>query len=250
VGGLGHYLESEGLPTAGLSLLRDHSVKLRPPRALWVPFDFGHPFGVAHDAALQSAVLRAALGLFERESGPVLEDFAGDPKSAAEHPDGSAAPWSCPIPSRKASPAPDESEQQRLEREVEEELHGLLPWYEEAVASRGRTAVGASGLGIDRLLPYIGSFFDPALPESPIDELSPVMALKIVTDDLKQLYLEAVSAQPGDPKPTHSQLNDWLWRETKLSELFRKLRERLADLDDPAVGMIAQFLIVPHAQHA
>ena len=62
MGALGHYLESEGLATAGLSLVRLHSEKIRPPRALWVPFELGRPLGVPNDAAFQTRVLRALIG--------------------------------------------------------------------------------------------------------------------------------------------------------------------------------------------
>jgi hypothetical protein len=75
VGGLAHYLEDEGIPTTQISLIREHTELIRPPRALWVPFDLGLPLGAPDDPELQIRVLRAVLGLFERESGPVLEDW-------------------------------------------------------------------------------------------------------------------------------------------------------------------------------
>ena len=58
---LGHYLESEGLATASISLIRLHTEKIRPPRALWVPFELGRPLGVPDDPAFQTRVLRALL---------------------------------------------------------------------------------------------------------------------------------------------------------------------------------------------
>jgi hypothetical protein len=41
VGALGHFLEREGIPTTGISLVREHTEKIRPPRALWVTFELG-----------------------------------------------------------------------------------------------------------------------------------------------------------------------------------------------------------------
>ena len=102
--GLGHFLESEGLATTGVSLVREHAEASRPPRTLCVPFDFGHPFGAPGAVALQTNVLRQALDLFERPEGPVLEDWVGEGGDATEHPDGSAEPWSCPIPAGEAPP--------------------------------------------------------------------------------------------------------------------------------------------------
>ena len=73
---LGHYLEEEGLATVAISLIRPQTEKTKPPRALWVPFELGRPFGPPSDADFQQRVILAALGLLERTDGPVLiEDF-------------------------------------------------------------------------------------------------------------------------------------------------------------------------------
>src|SRR5205823_3350745 len=59
----------------------------KPPRALWVPFELGRPFGPPSDAAFQRRVILAALGLLEREGGPVLlADFPDDDPPAAPDP--------------------------------------------------------------------------------------------------------------------------------------------------------------------
>ena len=67
---IAHYLEEAGIPTTGISLVRDNTERMRPPRALWVPFELGRPFGAPNDADFQSEVLRAALALLERPDGP------------------------------------------------------------------------------------------------------------------------------------------------------------------------------------
>ena len=77
MGALGHYLEDAGIATAGISLIRLHSEKIRPPRALWVPFELGRPLGVPNDPAFQTRVLQAVLDLVRAESGPVLVDTQG-----------------------------------------------------------------------------------------------------------------------------------------------------------------------------
>jgi hypothetical protein len=53
VGALGHYLEAEGVPTTSISLVREHTEVIRPPRALWVTFELARPLGAPDDAALQ-----------------------------------------------------------------------------------------------------------------------------------------------------------------------------------------------------
>jgi hypothetical protein len=70
-------LERRGVSTVVLQLLREVAEKVRPPRALLVPFRHGYPLGRPHDPALQHEVLEAALQLLETAAGPgpVLRDF-------------------------------------------------------------------------------------------------------------------------------------------------------------------------------
>ena len=70
-------LERKGIPTVVLQLLRLITEKVRPPRALCLPFAHGYPLQAPHDPAAQRSVLEAALCLFERadESGPIVVDY-------------------------------------------------------------------------------------------------------------------------------------------------------------------------------
>ena len=68
-------LEREGITTVSISLLREVTAKLTPPRALWVPFPMGYPLGEPKNADLQHEVIAAALRLLERNDVPVLENF-------------------------------------------------------------------------------------------------------------------------------------------------------------------------------
>jgi hypothetical protein len=69
-------IERRGIATVCVVLLREIAEKVRPPRALAVPFPHGYPLGAPHDARQQREVVVAALGLLEREGrGPVIEDF-------------------------------------------------------------------------------------------------------------------------------------------------------------------------------
>jgi len=51
------------------------TAKIRPPRALAVPFPLGFPLGEANNRELQTEVLRQLLALLERDDVPVLEDL-------------------------------------------------------------------------------------------------------------------------------------------------------------------------------
>lgn len=72
-------LERRGIATVAIQLLREVAEKVRPPRALCVPYDHGFPLGAPGDAELQREVLDAALRLVETGAPPppVLADLGG-----------------------------------------------------------------------------------------------------------------------------------------------------------------------------
>ena len=69
--------ERQGISTAVVALLRHVAEKVRPPRALFVPFRHGYPLDAPNDPARQLAVLEALLRLVEDPSleAPALRDF-------------------------------------------------------------------------------------------------------------------------------------------------------------------------------
>mgnify|MGYP001361774283 CR=1 FL=1 len=117
-----------------------HTEVIQPPRALWVPFDLGRPFGTSGDAVFQRRVISAVLALFERESGPVLEDFPEDaPGEALLDAEG----WSCPV--ALGAPTAADAEVGSLEAALMQDFHKLRPWYDLACQARdGPTTVGVS----------------------------------------------------------------------------------------------------------
>ena len=70
-------MERRGIRTVCLQLLRVVAEKVRPPRALLLPFRHGYPLDRPHDPAAQHRVLAAALALFEdsEASPPVLKEL-------------------------------------------------------------------------------------------------------------------------------------------------------------------------------
>lgn len=69
-------IEREGIATVSISLLREVTEQLKPPRALFVPFPMGFPLGEPNNADLQHQTIAAALRLLERDDVPVLESFS------------------------------------------------------------------------------------------------------------------------------------------------------------------------------
>lgn len=71
-------LERRGIATVCIALVRSVAERVRPPRALAVPFRFGAPLGDANTPAEQLGVLRTALGLLINVGPPpLLRDYGG-----------------------------------------------------------------------------------------------------------------------------------------------------------------------------
>ena len=68
-------IEERGIPTASITLLEGITRRIRPPRALSVPYLLGFPLGEADNVGLQTSILRALIALLHRTDVPVLETF-------------------------------------------------------------------------------------------------------------------------------------------------------------------------------
>ncbi len=68
-------IEREGIPTVGVSIVRDYSEKVKPPRTIFLRWPFGHPFGEPFNKAQQRVVLAEALRALNaiREPGAILD---------------------------------------------------------------------------------------------------------------------------------------------------------------------------------
>lgn len=75
VGLIQRVIEYAGMTTVSISLLREITEKIRPPRALFVPFPLGYPLGEPNNPELQTRVMRAAFALLPCTDTPVLETF-------------------------------------------------------------------------------------------------------------------------------------------------------------------------------
>ena len=70
-------MERQGIATVAIQLLRHVAERVRPPRALCVPFRHGYPLDAPGDPPRQIAVIEAALRLLEDPDArpPVLTDY-------------------------------------------------------------------------------------------------------------------------------------------------------------------------------
>ena len=127
--GLARFFEEEGLSTVLVGFVREHMRAYQPPRALWLDFPMGRPLGKPNDAEYQKKIIRAAFDLFDRSSGPVLEDFP-DVIPVKDGRMGYA------IPPEYVFSHDDVGDVDALLAEVQAEIATLKPSYDKAVAAR------------------------------------------------------------------------------------------------------------------
>lgn len=236
---LSHFIEEEGLPTTGISLIRPHTEVIKPPRALWVAFELGRPMGPPNNAAFQKRVLMSLLRLLEAPSGPLLEDFPDDePESSDE-----LTVLACPENFYQA--ATETMETDLLESAFRQEITALRPWYDMAVAKRKRTTVGVSGIDIEALWHFIYTFVVGKEPENPRKDLSLAYMLKFAVEDLKSYYIEGITAEPSQEGVSSQVLQDWFWDETKAGQVLLELKKVCEASPDKMMNMIGGHFIVP-----
>ena len=239
---LGHYIEDEGIATTGISLVREHTEGLQPPRFLWVPFELGRPLGAPNNPAFQMKVLRESLALLELDEGPVLiKDFAEDAPQDVDGDEENNEGWTCPI----NLPAPPSNASDK-ETAFVAEMASLAPWYDLAKRKRGGSSVGACELTMDQIAHVLVEFLE-GRRDNPQPELAFSDLLLHATADLKAWYMEAATAQPGSS--TSKQIADWLWGETTAGSLLLQLQATFASSGDPQFKMLAQKALVPRSQH-
>lgn len=68
-------IERNNIATVSISLLKEVTEILKPPRSLFVPFKLGFPLGEANNAELQMKIIESALALLERTDTPILASY-------------------------------------------------------------------------------------------------------------------------------------------------------------------------------
>jgi hypothetical protein len=215
--------------------VREHTAAMGPPRALWVPFILGRPFGVPGDAQFQHRVLRAALRLLEAPAGPVLADYAEEaPMPSGVETEGMV----CPVSFDRETDASDLGAV--LAREIEE----LAPWHDLAAKRRERTTTGLSGMTMDEAARFVTSYLNAA-PVSNLNGMSAGETLKIVCDDLRAYYYEAAATQPGNPDA--QAVLHWFWHDTAAGRAFLALQKICLASSDATLKVLGGNSLVPRA---
>ena len=220
---LAHFFESEGLATTTIALIRQHAERIQPPRALWVPFELGRPFGPPGNTTFQRRVIKSTLALLDREEGPVvLEDFPDEAPGESDDPQ-----WLLPAANHTES--------------LVAEVRSLVPANEEFVARNGFSNVGLTRLPIETIAEFIARVDseDPML--RPTRNLAPIQILRYGADDLKAYYAEAAAARGGEP--SSRQIWGWFWRKTLAGAALLEIREASVGSDDKSRQGIQRSLV-------
>jgi len=220
---LARALETAGIATTSISMVREHTEKVKPPRALFVPFPFGYALGRPDDPALQHRVLRAALDLLAEPVGPVLRDFPDDAEPGDQPPAPAQASGITP-----AATVPDDPALETAQ---------MRQYHEQWLArSGGRTTFGLSGVpatrfrGVVRFLQAFAAGEDADMEERPAEVPLPSF-IRYCADDWKALYFEGrLAMKPG---ATGDDITRWFWAETAAGQLLRRVRDRLEASEDP-----------------
>ena len=226
-------IERGGIPTVSISLIREFSLQVRPPRALWVPFPFGRPLGAPNDAEIQRRVLCATLALLERPA-PVLEEFVVPADWEYLDAKYQTIGRSCGAKGCSLEDAVTEERPLAIPA-YDRNLSAILAEIEELSAAhrryrdahQGRTQVGQSGVGPETIA-SAAETVHRFITGGVVDRLT----VRLSIDDLKAFYLEsrlgvdeaaAVSATAG---------NDWLWLDTRLATMLVAARDHLIATTD------------------
>ena len=227
---LARVFEAAGLTTVAIALVREHAERVRPPRALWVPFYFGYTMGKPDDPDFQHQVLTAALATLDAESGPALVDY---PEEAG------------PIGLPQASEVAASTNGDAKPLDAAGEITALRGYYERWQKQRGRTAVGVTGIpqrrfrGIIRFLEAYAESDAADLDERPADVSVPQF-VRYCADDLKAFCYEARMAQR--PSDGEEEIHRWFWGETAVGALIDSITQRLNATGDARLQATAYGL--------
>lgn len=203
--------------------MREHTVAVKPPRAVWVPFPFGLPFGHPGDAAEQRRVLDLAFSTLELPSGPVLLDYA--PGGSTE----AGAPL-------QASDVAVDASAHTLD--LGNEVTTMRRYWEQRFAATGRTAVGLTKIPPTRfrgIVRFLREFIEDQTADSterPAD-IERLLFVRLCVEDLRVLYAEARMQMYPDESSVDRQR--WLLGSTALGVFLRELRDRMEASADPQI---------------
>ena len=210
--------------TVALSLVREHTVKVNPPRAVYVPFPLGLPLGHPGNREEQQAVLDLAFSTLDAPNGPVLVEYRDE---HATEEAGSPLQASDVAVSASARSA-----------DLATEVTLMRRYWEQRLATTGRSGVGLSTIPPERfrgIVRFLQAFVeDPAADMSERPSQTPLpLFIRNCVEDLRVMYAEA--RMQTHPSETSEERQRWILGETALGVLMRRLRDVMEASDDPKI---------------
>ena len=123
----------------------------------------------------------------------------------------------------------------------------MKTWYEVAMLKNKRTTVGVSGLSPDEVSEYLAAFVRGEMAGKNIGDTLIDDGLRMVAEDLKAFYFEAVSAQPGQPTDSKS-LADWFWGQTSAALVINEVRKISLQEGSKKMALLGNLLLIPRSQ--
>lgn len=211
------------MSTVAISLVREHTLAVKPPRSVFVPFPLGLPLGHPGDAVEQQKVLDLAFSTLDAPSGPVLLDYV----------DGRSGEAGSPL---QASDVGADAAARQLDLATEVTL--MRRYWEQRFTATGRTAVGLTKVppprfrGIVRFLQAFLTEDAADSPDRPADIDVPTF-IRLCVEDLRVLYIEArLQTHPHEPSADRQR---WLLGSTALGVFLRQLKARMEASSDPTM---------------
>jgi hypothetical protein len=228
---LARVFEARGLVTVAIALLALPVMRVKPPRALIVPFPYGYALGRPNDAAMQHRVLGAALELVDRSDTPVVAEFSETLEG----------------PVRILQESDVDTTKRPGPHGAADEVTRLRVWYERWLGDHaGRTGVGVSGVPQRRFRPVI-RFLEAYARNEEADcserprDMSVPQFVRYAVDDLKAFAYESRMAQR--PDDSERALHTWFWGTTGIAALIRSVATRMEKSDDKDTCALVKGLV-------
>ena len=245
MGALSHYLERSGIATTQVSLVHEHSEKIRPPRALWCGFELGRPFGAPNEPDFQRRVLSETLRLLERTDGPILDTFPDPPPGPAFDSIEDLEGWSCPVNFGGPDPISFEDDPRAA---LAQEIDAMATWHDLFLEGNEKSMMGIAGVDLDGCADYVVGFMQDEHAEPPRTDIPRYQMLKLALDEIKTFYFEAGLARPG--VATDKELADWYYGDTTISSILQNVNQVCAESTDEVLQEMSDRRIFPiHQQH-
>lgn len=234
-------MESAGIATTQISLIREHTEIIKPPRALWVSFPLGRPFGNPQDPKFQRDVIKHALSLLEYSTGPVFEDYPHDAVESKSV----QVQIACPV--NFAAPTGELTNQDDLFLKFRNEYSSMQTWHNLACEKRNRSILGVSSLTPDEIGDLFCNFISGNIEGTSIDGKQLSDILRMASEDLKTCYFEGLSAQPGKSMDG-TVFTNWFWGETHAAILINEVRKTCLQYAENDMVLAGQLLLIPRNQ--